>query len=142
MGAVSGALAGMGLLAILVIVVIGIAIGALLLSVAYRLVVGYMPSYLRAMGAVVLTGIASAIVIAIAHAVLGSGGRLLGIVVQFLVGAAMVNWLLLSATGVRVGYGRACLVQLVFTVIEIVVGVVLAIMAVTLFGLGIASMHG
>ncbi|MGB6145548.1 MAG: hypothetical protein WBG33_14750, partial [Rhodanobacter sp.] len=49
------ALAGMGLFAILIMIVVGIALGALVLAVSFRLVVGFMPSYLRALGAVVLT---------------------------------------------------------------------------------------
>ena len=46
------ALAGMGLFAILIMIVVGIALGALVLAVSFRLVVGFMPSYLRALGAV------------------------------------------------------------------------------------------
>lgn len=142
MGALSSAIAGMGLLAILFMVVVVIAFGALMLSLAYRLVVGYMPSYLRALAVVVVTTIVSWIVILVLHVVMVSGGRLLGFVVQFLVGAAMVNYLLSSSTGQPIGYGKACLVQLVFLVLEIVLGVILAIIAVTLFGIGLASMHG
>jgi hypothetical protein len=140
MGSVFGALAGMSLLAIVLVIVVGIAIAALLLTVSFRLVVGSMPSYLRAMGAVLLTVIASAVALGIAHALLG-GGRLLAFVVQFLVGAAMVNWLLLADNGLRIGYGKACLVQLVYLVMEIVIGVLLAIAMAVLFGAAVMSMH-
>ncbi|HEX5305923.1 MAG TPA: hypothetical protein VFW82_07555 [Dyella sp.] len=140
MGSVFGALAGMSLLAILLVVVVGIAIAALLLMVSFRLVVGYMPSFLRAMGAVVLTAIASAVALGLAQVLLG-GGRLLAFVVQFLLGAAMVNWLLLAENGLRIGYGKACLVQLVYLVMEIVIGVVLAIAVAVLFGAAVMSMH-
>ena len=140
MGSVFGALAGMSLLAIVLVVVVGIAVAALLLTVSFRLVVGVMPSFLRAMGAVVLAAIASVVALGVAHAVLG-GGRLLAFVVQFLVGAAMVNWLLLDGTGQRVGYGKACVVQLVYLVMEIVIGVLLAIAMAVLFGAAVMSMH-
>lgn len=140
MGSVFGALAGMSLLAIVLVVVVGIALAALLLTVSFRLVVGSMPSYLRAMGAVLLTAIASAVALGLAHALLG-GGRLLAFVVQFLVGAAMVNWLLLAGNGLRIGYGKACLVQLVYLVMEIVIGVLLAIAMAVLFGAAVLSMH-
>lgn len=141
MGSVFGALAGMSLLALLVMVVVGIAVAALMLTVSFRLVVGHMPSFLRAVGAVLLTAVATVVVMGILGAISHGAGRLLGVVVQFLVGAAMVNLLLLGDTGQRIGFGKACLVQLVYTVMEIVVGVVLAILAVVVFGAALASMH-
>jgi hypothetical protein len=139
MGSAFGVLAGMGLLGLLVMVVVGIAVGALLLTLSFRLVVGYMPSYLKAMAAVVLTFIAAAVTVAVLHMVTGSG-RLLGMVVQFLVGAAMVNWLLVAGNGLRIGYGKACLVQLVYTVMEIVVGVIIGILLVVVFGAALGAM--
>ena len=115
----------------------------MLLSAAFRLVVGYMPSYPRALAAVVLTAVASAIVVAILRGVLGSGGRLLGIVVQFLAGAAMVNWLLpIQYRRSRSATARPAWCSWSSLLIEIVLGVVLAILAVTLLGIGMASMHG
>ncbi len=113
MGTAFGALAGMSLLAIVQVIVVGIAMAALLLTVSFRLVLGSMPSCPRAMATVVLATIASAAARGIAHALLG-GGRLLAFVVQFLVGAAMVNRLLLADNGLRIGYGKACLVQRVY----------------------------
>lgn len=131
------ALAGMGLFAIVVMIVVGIALAALVLSVAFRLAVGYMPSYLRALGAVVLTWIAAAVAMVLVGMVThGGAGGLLSLVVQFLVGAAVVNYLLLSQNGSRIGYGKACVVQLIYSVIGIVLGVIVfAIMAVFFGGM-------
>ena len=141
MSSLFGVLAGMSLLAIVLMVVIGIAVGALLLMVSFRLVVGYLPSFLMAVAAVVLTTVVSAAVGALVHAVT-SGGRPLGLVAQLLIGAAMVHWLLVADDGRRIGYGKACLVQLVYTVMEIVLGVVIAIVAVAMFGAALgAGMH-
>ena len=129
------ALAGMGLFAILVMIVVGILLAALVLSVAFRLVVGYMPSYLRALGAVVLTWIAGAVAMVIVGMVShGSAGGLLSLVVQFLVGDAVVNYLLLSQNGSQIGYGKACVVQLIYLVIFIVLALILGAIMAVLFG--------
>jgi hypothetical protein len=129
------ALAGMGLFAILVMVVVGILLAALVLSVAFRLVVGYMPSYLRALGAVVLTWIAGAVAMVVIGMVSSGGaGGLLSLVVQFLVGAAVVNYLLLAQNGSQIGYGKACVVQVVYLVIFIVLAMIFAALVAVFFG--------
>jgi hypothetical protein len=126
------ALASMGLFGILVMIVVGILVAALVLSVSFRLVVGYMPSYVRAIGALVLTWIAVAIAMVVVGMVThGAAGGLLSLIVNFLVGAAVVNYLLLAQNGSQIGYGKACVVQLVYSVIGIVLGaIILGIMAV------------
>jgi hypothetical protein len=129
------ALAGMGLFAILVMIVVGVLLAALVLSVAFRLVVGYMPSYLRALGAVVLTWIAAAVALVVVGMVShGGAGGLLSLAVQFLVGAAVVNYLLLSQNGSQIGYGKACVVQLIYLVIFIVLALILGAIMAVLFG--------
>jgi len=129
------ALAGMGLFAILVMIVVGVLLAALVLSVAFRLVVGYMPSYLRALGAVVLTWIAAAVAMVVVGVVShGGAGGLLSLAVQFLVGAAVVNYLLLSQNGSQIGYGKACVVQLIYLVIFIVLALILGAIMAVLFG--------
>lgn len=125
------ALAGMGLFAILVMIVVGILLAALVLGVAFRLAVGYMPSYLRSLGAVVLTWIAGAVVGVVLH---GSAGGLLSLVVQFLVGAAVVNYLLPAQNGSRIGYGKACVVQLIYLAIFIVLALILGVILAVFFG--------
>lgn len=134
------ALAGMGMLALLIMIVGGILVGALVLCLAYRLVVGYMPSYLRALGAVVLTFIA----VVAASLVLGMllhGGGLLPAIVNFLVGAAVVNYLLLAQDGSPIGYGKACLVQLVYMVIGFVLALIIGAVLAMVFGLAMFGMH-
>ncbi len=125
------ALAGMGLFAILMMIVVGVLLAALVLSVAFRLVVGYMPSYVRAIGALVLTWIAVDIAMVVVGMVTqGAAGGLLSLIVNFLIGAAVVNYLLQAQNGSQIGYGKACMVQLVYCVIGIVLGaIILGIMA-------------
>ena len=134
------ALAGMGMMALLVMIVGGILIGALVLCLAFRLVVGYMPSYLRALGAVVLTFVA----VVAASMVLGMllhGGGLLPAIVNFLVGAAVVNYLLLAQDGSQIGFGKACLVQLVYMVIGVVLAMIIGVILAMVFGLAMFGMH-
>lgn len=136
------ALAGMGMFAMLVMIVVGILVGALILSVAFRLVVGIMPSYLRALGAVVLTFVAVFVVSMILGMVLrGAGGGLLSMVVNFLVGAAVVNYLLLAADGSKIGYGKACVVELIYMVIGIVLALIIGFIFAMVFGAALFGMH-
>jgi hypothetical protein len=129
------ALAGMGLFAMLVMIVVGILLAALVLSVAFRLVVGYMPSYLRALGAVVLTWIAGIVAMVVIGMVSsGSAGGLLSLIVQFVVGAFVVNRLLLAQNGSQIGFGKACVVQVIYLVIFIVLAMILAALMAVFFG--------
>ncbi|MEW9624608.1 hypothetical protein [Rhodanobacter geophilus] len=104
---VFGALAGAGLVMGLLLIVVGVVVSALLLSLAYRLVVGHMPSFARALGTVLASWLASLVVSLVMH---GGAGHLLSFVAQFLVGALVINLLLPGRDGSQVGYGKSCLV--------------------------------
>jgi len=133
-GSALAALAGMGLLAILVMAVAGILVAALVLSFAYRIVVGNMPSYPRALGTVVVAWLASVVAAVILRLVMSGGlGSLLVIAAQFLIGAAIVNLLLPSSEG-QIGFGKSCLVQLVYLVIFVAIAVVVGLLVALLFG--------
>lgn len=133
------ALAGMGMFAVLIMIVVGIALGALILSVSFRLVVGFMPPYLRALGAVVLTYVAVFVVTLILGLVIHSS--VLSLIVTFLVGAAVVNYLLTAADGSQIGFGKACVVELVNMVIGIVLGLIIAFTFAAVFGAALFGMH-
>lgn len=136
------ALAGMGMLAMLVFIVTGVLIAALVLGLAFRLVVGYMPSYLRSLGAVLLTFVAVLVVSVVLGMILPFGlSRLLALLAAFLVGAAVVNYLLLAKDGTQIGYGKACLVQLLYIVIEFVLALVLGLIMAMVFGAAMFGMH-
>lgn len=121
---VFGAFAGVGLLFGLLGIVVGVLVSALVLSLAYRLVVGHMPDFARALGAVLTSWLASMVVGLILH---GGAGHLLSFVAQFLVGALVINMLLLAKDGSQIGYGKSCLVQLLYMVIFFVLAFVLAL---------------
>jgi hypothetical protein len=137
------ALAGVGMLAALLFIVTGIVIAALLLSLAFRMLVGRMPSFLRALAVVALSFVATLVLTFVLKLVLPEGllsGLLLA--TQFLVGAAVINLLLPASDGNPIGYGKACLVQLVYMVLGIVLGLVIGLIVVALFGSSLlASLH-
>ena len=136
------ALAGMGMLGLLVMVVGGILLGALVLCLAFRFVVGYMPSYPRSIGVILLTFVAVVVASVVLGMVLhGGASGLLSAVVNFLVGAAVINYLLLAQNGSQIGYGKACLVQLIYMVIGFVCALVIALIMAMVFGAAIFGMH-
>ena len=136
------ALAGMSLFAILVMIVVGILVGALILSVAFRLVVGVMPSYLRALGAVVLTFVVVfAVSLVLGMVLRGAGGGVLSMIVNFLFGAAVVNYLLPAADGSQIGFGKACLVELIYMVIGIVLALIIGFIFAMVFGAAMFGAH-
>ena len=89
------ALAGMGMMALLIMIVGGILLGALVLCLAFRFIVGYMPSYLRA----------------------------------------------LSQDGSQIGFGKACLVQLIYMVIGFVLALIIGLILAAVFGMAMFGMH-
>jgi hypothetical protein len=135
------ALAGMGLVAMLVAFVVGILVAGLALCVAFRLIIGYMPAYLRSLGVVLLTAAAVVAASIVLGMLMHGANGWLGVAVEFLVGAAVVNYLLLSQNGSRIGYGKACLVQLVYMVIGFVLFVIVAAILAAIFGTAILGMH-
>jgi hypothetical protein len=112
------ALAGMGLFAMLVMIVVGILVAALVLS------------WIAGAVAMVIIGMVSS----------GGGGGLLSLIVQFLGGAFVVNYLLLSQNGSQIGFGKACLVQVIYLVIFLVLAMIFAALMAVFFGSMLA--HG
>ena len=127
------ALAGLSMGALLAMTIVGVLLAALLLALSFRLVLGYLPSYLRALGAVLLTALAVLAVSAGLRLVLPAGvGQLLPLLLQFLIGAAVVDRQLLDRTGDRIGLPRAGLVELIYLVLGLLLllllGVVLGLL--------------
>ncbi|PWK82708.1 hypothetical protein [Fulvimonas soli] len=137
-----GVLAGMGMLGLLGMVVVSLLVGALLLSLAYRIVVGTLPSYLTALGTVLVGGIAGWVAALVLRVLLHTGGGLLAVPVHFLAGAAAVHFMLPAPTGTRLDFGKACLVQLLYLVMFIALGIVAGLVLSVLFGGALlAGMH-
>lgn len=136
------ALAGMGIVPMLVMVVIGILVAAMVLCVAFRLVVGYMSSYVRSLSVVLLTVAAVAVVLVVLGIVMpGAANDMTAAAVGLLAGIATVNHLLPSENGIRIGYGKACLVQLVYLVINFVLVMIVSAVLAVVFGTAMLGMH-
>lgn len=110
------ALANVGMLGSFVLCVVDLLLGALLLCLAFRIVVGYVPSYTRSIAVLALTLVATAAAAVVSGMLLPDDAYRLPIAVAtgFLAGTWLVNRLLMSRTGGRIGYARAGLVQLVY----------------------------
>lgn len=122
-------------LVVCALVVAWFSLGALLLSVAFRLVVGIMPSYWRALGALLLSMIAtSAVALVLATAVRDMSLGPLPLLVNFLVGAAVVNYLLPGADGRQIGFGKACLVELIHLLFISVLAAIIFVIALLAVG--------
>ena len=128
--------AGMGLLGNLKLVV-SIALDAMLLSVAFRWVVGFVPSYLQALAAVLLFSIAGKLLWLAMPAnfnslvlvgLFGSG------LVLILLSAWVINHLLRTQTGLPVGFLTAFRVELGYIVISLAAAAVFVLILVLVFG--------
>jgi hypothetical protein len=136
------ALAGMGVVAMLVMFVVGVLMATLVLCVAFRLVLGYMPSYWQAWGVVLLTATAVAVAMVVLGIVMpGGASGLLAVAVAYLVGTALVNRLLLSRYGRPLGYGKAALVQLAYLAIALVLGLFVKAALAVVSGNALLGMH-
>ncbi len=110
----------MGMPALVVLLVVSLLVSALVLSVVFRVFLGYMPSYLRSISVVLLTAVTAAAAHLVANMVLP--GHLvvwLALLAAWLVGAGWLNSRLLANTGSRIGYGKACLIQLAYLAISL-----------------------
>lgn len=125
---------------LLVMALVGLFIGALLLSIAFRLVTGRMPSYVRALAVTLGTWLVVGVVLLAAREWL-DGGRVLSIASQLLLGTGMVRWLLPSPAGPRFGLARAVLVQSIFILLQVLAGALLAMLATGVFGISPAALR-
>jgi len=119
---------------LLLMALMGLFIGALLLSLAFRLVTGRMPSYLRALAVTLGTWLAAGVVLVVARERL-DGGSGLAIALQLLLGTGIIHWLLPLPAGPRLGPVRAALVQFVFILLQMLAGALLAILVIGVFGI-------
>lgn len=137
---------GMGMGVVLVGTVVGVFAGALILMLAVRLVERFTPPFGRAVLVMLACmGALFAVNAVLAAAGLAGGmggfaggyltpGRLLMLVVDFLVAAWVVQRLLKLPSGERMTYGRVCLIMLVQYAIGLGLGIVFGLAAAVLFG--------
>jgi hypothetical protein len=112
---------GLGMAGSLVMLVVVVFATALLLCVVFRVLVGSMPSCWHALGVVLLTAAVTMAVSIVARMLLSPDlGNGLALVVALLVGAGWIDYRLPAPDGLRIGYRKAFLVQLIFLGISMV----------------------
>lgn len=165
------ALGGMILVVFAVMMVLGLLVGGLVLKFSVRLLQGFSPGYGKSILVVFLAGVAGAIINIVLTMVMGVGAGMgdppamgneaamagamvasLGVLAVSLLAALFItaffiNLLIKSPDGQAIGFGRSCLVSLLYlvamVVLGIVVGIVLGIIAGVMgVGAGMAGMGG
>ncbi len=120
-------LSGSMLIGALIGLVIGILIGALILSVVNRLVNGFWANYGRCLGTVIVVGIIVGIINYVLGLVIGAQSFWLllvtGLVLQTLIGGAIMNAFVRRPDGSPLGFKRAALVFLILAIINLLFSV-------------------
>lgn len=164
------ALGGMILVVSVVMMVLGLLVGGLVLKFSVRLLQGFSPGYGKSVLVVFLAGVAAFIIQIVLSMVMGIGGGMaadpaamgneaamagmmmasLGIMgasllAALFITALFVNLLIKSPDGQAIGYGRSCLVSLLYLVVMVVLGIVASIVIgiiIGMMGIGAAAMAG
>ena len=162
------ALGGMILVVFAVMMVLGLLVGGLVLKFSVRLLQGFSPGYGKSILVVFLSGVVGFIINIALTMVMGVGAGMgdpsmmggeaamagamasLGIMgvsllAALFITAFFINLLIKSPTGQAIGYGRSCLVSLLYLVAMGVLGVVASIaigVIVGVMGVGMAGMAG
>ena len=148
-GAGFSALMGMGIGMILIIIAVWLVVGTLILMFATKMVEKWTPTFVKALVVTIVCGIVAVIVHWVLRMVLGFGmlGGLITLVANFLITAAIIQQLLTRGggpvagdgamavgAGVKMAYGRACLITLVEYVIAIILGIIFGVIFGVMFG--------
>ncbi|MDE1894300.1 MAG: hypothetical protein KGM46_11915 [Pseudomonadota bacterium] len=105
----------LGMLGSFVAFVVAALLAALLLCLVFRVVVGYLPSYLHAIAVALLSLAVAAATVIVAGLILPSApAGWLAWGAALLAGTGWVDYQLLASDGRRIGYRKALLVQLIF----------------------------
>lgn len=163
------ALGGMILVIFAVMLVLGLLVGGLILKFSVRLLQGFSPSYGKSILVVFLSGVVGFIIQMALTMVMGVGAGMtdpasmgneaaaagmmmasLGIMgvsllAALFITAFFINLLIKSPTGQAIGYGRSCLVSLLYLVAMVVLGFVASIVIgiiIGMMGVGAAAMAG
>lgn len=161
------ALGGMILVVFLVMAVLGLLLGGLVLKFTVRLLQSFSPSYGKSVLVVFLSMVAGFVVNIVLSLVMGVGSNAammggdeaamagamaasmgamaISLVASLFITAFFVNLLIKQPDGQAIGYGRSCLVALLYLVVMVVIGIVASIVlgvVIGLLGVGAAGMAG
>lgn len=158
------ALGGMILVIFAVMCVAGLLIGGLVLKFTVRLLQGFSPGYGKSVLVVFLAMVAGFVLNVILSMVMGVGSNaaLMGgdeaamagammaslglmavsLVASLFITAAFVNLLIKQPDGQAIGFGRSCLIALLYLVVMVVLVIVASLVLGVVIGLGAAGMAG
>lgn len=158
------AFGGMIFVAMAVMVVLGLLFGGLVLKFTVRLLQRFSPGYGKSVLVVFLaggTGFVLNLLLSMAMGV-GSNAALMGgdeaamagammaglglmaisLLASVFITAFFVNLMIRQPGGQAIGYGRSCLVALLYLVVMVVLAVILSLVAGVVIGLGAAGLAG
>lgn len=158
------AFGGMILVAMAVMVVLGLLFGGLVLKFTVRLLQGFSPGYGKSVLVVFLAGLTGFVLNIILSMVMGVGSNAalmagdeaaaagammaslglmaISLLASLFITAFFVNLLIKQPDGQAIGYGRSCLVSLLYLVVMVVLAIIFSIVIGVVIGLGAAGMAG
>jgi hypothetical protein len=158
------AFGGMILGVFALMMVAGLLVGGLVLKFTVRLLQGFSPGYGKSVLVVFLAGVVGFIINIVLSMVMGVGSNAalmggdeaamagammasMGLMAISLVGslfitAFFVNLLIKQPDGQAIGYGRSCLVSLLYLVVIVVLGIIAAVVMGIVIGVGAAGLAG
>lgn len=164
------ALGGMILVIFAVVFVVGLLLAGLVLKFSVRLLQGFSPGYGKSLLVVFLAGVVGFIINVVLTMVMGVGGggmdpaaissgeaamagammaslgvMAISLLASLFINAFFINLLIKAPDGRAIGYGRACLIALLYLVAMVVIGVIATIglgILMAAMGMGAAAMGG
>lgn len=158
------ALGGVFLLVFAVMLVLGLLLGGLVLKFTVRMLQSFSPSYGKSVLVVFLAGVAGFVVnialsmamgvgnsammtggneAAMAGAMAGAlGAMAISLVASLFITAFFVNLMIKRPDGQAIGFGRSCLVSLLYLVVMVVIAVIASVVLGLVIGLGAAGLAG
>lgn len=158
------ALGGMILLVMAVMLVGGLLLGGLVIKFTVRLLQGFSPSYGKSVLVVFLAMVAGFVLNIVLTMVMGVGSNAammggdeaamagammaslglmaISLVASLFITAFFVNLLIKQPDGQAIGFGRSCLVSLLYLVVMVVLAIVASLVVGLVIGIGAAGMAG
>ena len=158
------ALGGMVLVIFAVMVVVGLLIGGLVLKYTVRLLQSFSPSYGKSVLVVFLSGVAGFVLNIALTMVMGVGNSMamagadeaamagammaslgvmaISLLASLFITAFFVNLMIKAPDGQAIGFGRSCLVSLLYLVVMVVLGIAASFALALVIGIGAAGLAG
>ncbi|PZO10565.1 MAG: hypothetical protein DCF27_02760 [Lysobacteraceae bacterium] len=147
-----------------VMVVLGLLLGGLVLKVTVRLLQGFSPGFGKSVLVVFLAGVVAFVINVVLSMAMGVGNNMamagadeaalagammaslgamaISLLASLFITALFVNLLIKQPTGQPIGYGRSCLISLLYLVVMVVIGIGVSIILALVIGIGAAGLAG